>query len=212
VPAPSSTWPAFLDVGLSKWSGDVEPIAEEHPMSKTVCIRFMGTVNEQSTGALLTLIEGKLKEDTSRFVLLMSSPGGSVFHGLSAYNYLKGIPAEVVTHNFGSVNSVALVVYCAGVRRLCVPHGMFLLHGVVANFPQGAALEEKQLQERLKQLKLEEENIAGVVAANTGKTGKQVVAAILDRTTLNPEQAMEYGLVHEIREPLFEVGWEYHSI
>jgi ATP-dependent Clp protease protease subunit len=181
-------------------------------MNKTACIRFMDSFNEQSTKALLTLIEQKLKEGATQFVLLMSSPGGSVFHGLSAYNYLKGIPAEVVTHNFGSVNSVALVVYCAGVRRLCVPHGMFLLHGVVANFPQGAALEEKQLQERLNQLRLEEENIAGVVAANTGKTEEQVVAAILDRTTLNPEEAMKYGLVHEIREHLFEQGWELHSI
>lgn len=181
-------------------------------MSKTVCIRFMGAVNEQSIGPLLNLVEQKLKEGTSQFVLLISSPGGSVFHGLSAYNYLKGIPAEVITHNFGSVISVALVLYCAGKKRLSVPHGTFLIHGVVSNFPQGAALDDKQLEERLKGLRLDEQNIAGVIAATTGRSERQVYQDMLKRLTLSPEKAVEYGLVHDITEHLIDPEWELHSI
>jgi ATP-dependent protease ClpP protease subunit len=91
-------------------------------------------------------------------------PGGSVFHGLSAYNYLKGLPANITTHNFGSVDSIGVVLYCAGATRLSVPQARFLLHGVSANFPQNTSLEEKQLEERLKGLKIDNENIAKVVA------------------------------------------------
>jgi len=179
---------------------------------KTAYIRFFAGVNDSTVRRLMQTVENKLKEGVERFVVLMSSPGGSVFHGLSAYNFLKGIPAEVITHNFGSVDSIGVVIYCAGSRRYCVPHARFLLHGVVAQFPNPTALEEKQLEERLKGLRIDLENIAGVVAANTGKSEDEVHRAMLDRTTLNPEAAKEWGLVHEIREELFPTGAELISI
>ena len=180
--------------------------------NQTVYLKFYAPVNDNSVKALMNVIEQKLQQGVKKFVLLISSGGGNVFAGVTAYNFLKGVPAEVITHNFGSAVSIALVLFCAGTRRLSVPHATFLLHGVQANFPQGAGLEEKQLEERLKGLKLDMENIAGIIAANTGRSEQEVMKAMLDRTTLNPEQAVEYGLVHEIREPLFEEGSDFISI
>ncbi|MFC1935790.1 ClpP family protease [Chloroflexota bacterium] len=179
---------------------------------KSVHIRYLAAVDEANTRKLMDTVEQKLKEGATRFVLLLSSHGGNVFYGLSAYNYLKGIPAEVVTHNFGSVISMGIVLFCAGSKRLSVPHGTFLLHGVQANFQKGTNLQEDQLEERLKGLRLDMENIAGVIAATTGKSEQDVLRAILERTTLNPEQAVEYGLVTEIREQLFDKGIELISI
>jgi ATP-dependent Clp endopeptidase proteolytic subunit ClpP len=178
----------------------------------TAYIKFFAGVDQASVNALMSAVEQKLGQGVNEIVLLISSPGGSVFHGLSAYNFLKGIPARVVTHNFGSVDSMGVVLLCAGDRRLSVPHARFLLHGVQANFPQGAALEEKQLEERLKGLQIDIENIAGVIAATTGRSEKQVAKDMLNRTTLNPEQAVEYGLVHEIKEELLPAGAELLSI
>jgi ATP-dependent protease ClpP protease subunit len=179
---------------------------------KSVYIKFFAGVDQASVNALMGAVEQKLREGANEIVLLISSPGGTVFHGLSAYNFLKGVPARVITHNFGSVDSMGVVLLCAGDRRLSVPHARFLLHGVQANFPQGAALEEKQLEERLKGLRIDIENIAGVIAATTGRTEKQVAKDMLNRTTLNPEQAVEYGLVHEIKEELLPAGAELLSI
>jgi ATP-dependent Clp protease protease subunit len=179
---------------------------------KTIHIRYYAPVDENNIKKLMEVVEKNLKEGATRFVILISSPGGSVFQGLSAYNYLKGIPAEIITHNFGSIISMALVLYCAGSRRLSAPHATFLLHGVQSNFPQGASLEEKQLEERLKSLKLDMENISGVIAASVGKPEEEVTEAMLERTTLNPEQAVEFGLVHEITEQLFDTGAEIISI
>jgi len=179
---------------------------------KTAYIKFFAEVNEASVNALMGAVEQKLAQGVSGIVLLISSPGGSVFHGLSAYNFLKGVPARLVTHNFGSVDSISVVLFCAGGRRFSVPHARFLLHGVQTNFPQAASLEEKQLGERLKGLKIDIENIAGVIAATTGRSEKQVAKDMLSRTTLNPEQAVEYGLVHEIKEELLPAGAELLSI
>lgn len=175
-------------------------------------IRFFAPVNGPTVNALMQAIDQRLAKRQSEFVILISSPGGSVFHGLSAYNYLKGIPATVATHNFGSVDSIGVIVYCAGSRRLSVPQARFLLHGVSANFEQKARLEEKQLEETLKGLKIDIENIAKVISANTGKTVEEVTAAMLERTTLNPDQAKAWGLVNEIRGDLFPPGAEIISI
>jgi len=110
------------------------------------------------------------------------------------------------------VDSIGVALYCAGKARFCVPQARFLLHGVSAGFPQGANLEEKQLEERLKGLKIDIENIAKVVATNTGKSVQEVTQAMLDRTTLNPDEAKGWGLVTEIRTELFPADSEVISI
>lgn len=138
--------------------------------------------------------------------------GGTVFHGLSAYNFLRGIPAEVITHNFGSVDSIGVIFFCAGSKRYSVQHARFLLHGVSLNFPQNINLEEKQLEESLKGLKIDMENVAGVIATTTKKNKEEIVQAMLDRTTLTPEQAIKFGLVNEIKTELIEEGMELISI
>ncbi len=86
------------------------------------------------------------------------------------------------------------------------------MHGVIANFSQNASLEENQLEERLKGLRIDSGNIAKVVAANTGRSVEQITQAMLDRTILNPQEAQAWGLVHEIKVELFPAGAEVISI
>ena len=152
------------------------------------------------------LVEEELRNGVDRFVLLMSSPGGGVFAGLTGYSYLKGIPAEVVTHKCGSVDSIAAVLFCAGSHRLCVPHARFLLHGISYDVAKPARFGEKALDERVRSLKMDRENMAGVIADSTGKPLAAVQSDILEATVLNSEQALQYGLVHENRSELFEKG------
>jgi len=180
--------------------------------TKPVVIKFFGPVVDVTINALMDAIDQKMRKGITNFIILISSPGGSVFHGLSAYNYLKGLPAQITTHNFGSVDSIGVILYCGGSKRLSVPQARFLLHGVSANFAQGAQLEEQQLEERLKSLRIDLENIAKVISANTGKTVEEVTDAMLQRSTLNPEEALSWGLVHEIKSELFEAGSEVISI
>lgn len=179
---------------------------------ESVVIRFFAPVIDATVNALMNTVDGKMRQGAREFIILISSPGGSVFHGLSAYNYLKGLPAMITTHNFGSVDSIGVVLYCAGSKRLSVPQARFLLHGVNAQFSGNENLEEKQLEERLKGLRIDVLNIAKVIAANTGRSTEDVINAMLERTTLNPEEAKSWGLVHEIKAQLFEAGSEVISI
>jgi len=169
-------------------------------------------VIDATVNALMSAVDQKMKQGTKEFIILISSPGGSVIHGLSAYNYLKGLPASITTHNFGSVDSIGIVIYCAGSRRLSVPQARFLFHGVNVQFRGEQNLEEKLLEERLKGLRIDMENIARVIAENTGKNAKDITDAMIERTTLNPEEAQSWGLVHEIKSELFEAGSEVIAI
>jgi ATP-dependent protease ClpP protease subunit len=103
-------------------------------------------------------------------------------------------------------------MYCAGSKRLSVPQARFLFHGVSAQFRGEQNLEEKLLEERLRGLRIDMENIGKVIAANTGKSTKEVTDAMLDRITLNPDEAQSWGLVHEIKSELFEAGSEVIAI
>jgi ATP-dependent protease ClpP protease subunit len=125
---------------------------------------------------------------------------------------LKGIPLETTTHNFGSADSVGVVLFCAGTKRLSVPNARFLLHGVQCNFPGPCSLEEKQLEERLKGLQIDMGNIAQIIADTVNKDKNKIIEDMLNRTTLYPEEAIKYGLVHEIKSELFEPGAEVISI
>jgi ATP-dependent Clp protease, protease subunit len=169
-------------------------------------VQFLAPVLDVSINALLSAVTQEMGHGQRDFILLISTPGGSVFHGLSAYNYLKGLPIKLTTHNFGSIDSIGVVLYCAGTERYSVPQARFLLHGVAAQFPQAAQLEEPQLEERLKQLRSDIENISKVVSANVRKSVEEVVQAMIQRTTLNPEEAKAWGLVTDIRPQLVPPG------
>ena len=182
-------------------------------MSTPIAIKFFAPVNEVSENALMGILDKAINQGAKNVSILFSTQGGSVFHGLSIYNYLRGLPLEkLTTHNFGSVDSIGVVMYCAGRERYSSPQARFLLHGVSMGFQGNQNLEEPQLEEKLKGLKIDIENIAKVIAENTGKTDIQVTQAMLARTTLNPEQAKEWGLVHSIKTELFEPGTQVISI
>ncbi|MBU0708805.1 ATP-dependent Clp protease proteolytic subunit [Patescibacteria group bacterium] len=179
---------------------------------KTVFIRFMAPFDPRTSDELFRIIDEKIKQKYSKINLMISSPGGSVFHGLSIYNYLKGSPIEINTYNFGSVDSIGVVVFCAGTKRYSVPHARFLIHGVKFNIRGNASFDEKEMEEKFKSLKIDQKNIAKVIADNCKKKTEDIENDMNERTTLNPSQAKDYGLVHQIESKLFPIDAEIFVI
>lgn len=177
---------------------------------RTAYIKFFAEVNGNTSNALMNVIDQKLAEGFQKIVLLISTPGGSVFHGLSIHNYLVGIPIEIETHNFGSVDSIGVVIFCAGTTRYSAPDARFLLHPVAAGI--NGNLEGEKIQEILKGLKIDTENIAATIAKATGKEEDEMIKAINVRTTLSPEEAVEFRLVHAIKKELFPLGAHVISV
>jgi len=168
-------------------------------------IRFMAPVIPETVDHLIKVVDKAIQNKVERVHLMLSSPGGSVFHGLSLFNFLQGMPIETYTYNFGSVDSIGVVIFCAGRKRFSVPHARFLIHGVRFNIQGNASFDEMQLQEHLKSVKIDQENIARDIADTTGKALHKIEEDMNSRTTLNPNQAKDYGLVHEIKSDLFPI-------
>jgi ATP-dependent protease ClpP protease subunit len=181
-------------------------------MSTPVVIKFFASVNPATGNQLMTAIDSCVRDGVREILLLISTAGGSVLHGVSIYNYLRMTSASVTTCNIGSVESIGLALYCAGSRRISARHARFLLHGVTATFGGHVHLEEKQLEERLKSVRIDELTIARIVAANSQRSYRQVLRAMRNRTTLSPEQAVSWGLVHSIEELTLPEGASLVSI
>jgi ATP-dependent protease ClpP protease subunit len=177
---------------------------------KHVYIKFFAQVNQASANQLMALIDQKVQQQYDKLTLLLSTPGGSVFHGLSLHNYLMGIPMEVETHNFGSVDSIGVVIYSAGKVRYSAPDARFLLHPVSAGM--NGQMEAEKLEEILNGVRIDTMNIARTIAKATSKSESDIVGSIKSRTTLNPEEAKVFGLVHDIKNELFPKGAELLAI
>ena len=180
--------------------------------SKEIYVNFHAPIVPQSAGTLMKIISDLIQKGCAKITIAISSRGGDVSAGISLYNFLKGVPVEIETHNYGAVDSIAIVVFCAGKKRYCVPHARFLMHGVGFNVPGSTRFEEKILDEKLKDIKIDKKNIASVIAENCKKTIKQISDDMHEVKTLDANEAKEYDLVNEIKSELFPKGSQVITI
>ncbi len=160
-------------------------------------VQFFAPVNGESFGLLVNLLQSAVLDGTERVHLLLSTPGGTVSYGLTLYALLRGLPIEVWTYNVGQVDSIGVVVYCAGNRRLAAPQTRFLLHGIRTSLERGIYTTE-HLRELVTEMETDQRNICRVLAEATGQALEKVERDLSHSLTLLPEQAKEYRLVDEI--------------
>lgn len=182
----------------------------EMQLGATVVIKFFSEVNEATAKQLMQSLDLCVRQSVTDVLLLISSGGGSVHHGVSVYNYIRTVPFSVTTANFGSVDSIALVLFAAGKRRLSVPHARFLLHPVTTGLQsapgQMLQLTEENLTVLLRGVRTDQANIAKIVAANSDRTAAQVLATMRATSILFPDDVKKWGLVHDITEITYPAG------
>jgi ATP-dependent Clp protease protease subunit len=172
----------------------------------TSYIIFSQGIDQNTVQVLMAQILNKIRAGAKSIVLLISSPGGQVTPGIALYNFLKGLPVEVITHSFGQADSMAVAVFCAGSKRYCTPDSRFLIHGIGFNPPPNIRFDERSLAERLEGLKNERETLSKIISENSNRSLKDVEKDMFKGVVWTPEQAVKNGLVHEIRQELFPAG------
>jgi ATP-dependent Clp protease protease subunit len=182
-------------------------MAEKH-----VWIRFMTFVNQNTTASLFSCIDEATKNKCTHLHLLIFSSGGSVFYGVSIYNYLKGTNMNITTYNFGLVESAAVILFCAGKKRICVPNSAFLIHPITLQpESQSTVLREKDLDEMAKNIKINTEIYARIVSDTTNQSVDKVKEDMTKSTILDPKDSKKYGLATDIESELYK-GDELYSI
>lgn len=169
-------------------------------------------VDQQSIERLISEVTDRVGKGARSLLLALSTPGGGIHWGLTAYGFLRGLGIEIVAHNVGQVDSVGGPIYAAGDRRLCVSQGRFLIHGVYWNFGADTSTSEKDLTDILVSLQRDRDRIAAILADRTGTKVDAVREDMRNTRVLDANEAHEYGLVHEITDDVFDPSQEIVTI
>jgi ATP-dependent Clp protease protease subunit len=176
-------------------------------------IMLTGNVGDVMVPRLLSELTQRVGQGAHSVLIAISSPGGNVYWGVTAYNFLRGLGVEVITHNLGQVDSIGGAVYAAGDRRLSVSQGRFLIHSISWTFGgNNPSIGEKELHDILAQVERDRDNLATILAERTGTSLDVVRNDMLQTRILDANEAIEYGFVHEIKDDVFEPAQEIINI
>ncbi|HLW83371.1 MAG TPA: ATP-dependent Clp protease proteolytic subunit [Candidatus Acidoferrales bacterium] len=167
---------------------------------QVVYVSFSAEIIPHTTESLIATMSNLSNQRVKQVYLMLSTPGGSVMHGMNLYNVLRAFPFELVTHNVGNVDSIGNAVFLAGARRYACPHSTFMFHGVGFDVPQHSRLEEKFLKERLDGIMSDQKRIGSVISERTKIRKEDIDKLFLEAQTKHATFAASCGIVNEIRD------------
>lgn len=154
-------------------------------------------VNSQTASlvvAQLLFLEGQDNEKDIN--LYINSPGGSVTDGMAIYDTMQYIKCDVSTICIGMAASMGAFLLSSGAKgkRICLPNAEVMIHQPLGQ-TQGQATEIEIAANHILRTK---KKLNSILAANCGKTVKEVTADTERDNWLSAEEALAYGLVDKV--------------
>jgi ATP-dependent Clp protease, protease subunit len=167
---------------------------------KPLFIWFSAPIDQNSTDTLMNALVNAYTQGIRDVHLLISTSGGGIMNGMTLFNFLRGLPINLTTHNVGNVDSIGNVIFLAGQRRFACAHSTFMFHGVAWNTAASASLGEQALSELLANVKSDQRRIANLIVERTLLEGEAVNGMFTRAETKSADEALACGLIHEIRD------------
>jgi len=176
-------------------------------------INFAGSLNQATSDGLRNICLQALHQEAREIRLNLACEGGSSFHGFALYGFLRALPVPLVTHNLGSIESMGLIVYLAGQKRLVSPHGRFLIRPLSLRAPATPEIDLGALRVHHDSLDDDLERLAKIFDQQT-QGGRECLD--VRQHLAGPEKrlagpaAVTYGVAHAIEEaslPRDAVRW-----
>ena len=131
-------------------------------------------------------------------LFVINSPGGSTDSGFAIWDQVKMISSPVTTLVTGLAASMGSILSLCAVpgRRFATPHSRIMIHQpAIHGIVKGQATDlEIQAKEILKLRAL----IVGMYVKATGKDTKTIEKAIDRDTWMNPQEAIDFGLLDRV--------------
>ena len=137
------------------------------------------------------------REDPDRDIsMYIQSPGGVISAGLSIYDTMQLVRPDVSTICVGLAASMATVLLCAGAKgkRYALPHATIHMHQAVS----GAQGQAADIVIAAKEIVRLNDIIKDILVKHTGQPMDKITHDTDRDYYLNPEQAVEYGLIDEV--------------
>jgi len=168
--------------------------------SNTVYLSFSAEINANTTESLIATAANCVNQGVQELYILLSTPGGSVMHGLNLYNVLRSLPVVLTMHNVGNVDSIGNAIFLAGRRRYACHNSTFMFHGVGIDVHGGVRFEEKNLRGSLATILSDQKRIGSILQQRTKLGQAQVRRLFREAQTNDATFAVGCGIVDEIRD------------
>jgi ATP-dependent Clp protease protease subunit len=137
------------------------------------------------------------REDPDKDIsMYIQSPGGVISAGLAIYDTMQLIRSPVSTICVGMAASMATVLLCAGAKgkRYALPHATIHMHQAVG----GAQGQAADIVIAAREIMRQQDIIKEILVKHTGQTIEKVTHDTDRDFYLNPQQAVEYGIIDEV--------------
>jgi len=171
-----------------------------------ILVNFYANVSEASVNNLIKFVTAQLAQQNPQkpfdeLIIQISSSGGSSDHGLLAYNFLKQISVPKTTIGMGNVDSAAIMIFCAGDKRIAMPSCRFVLHEAIATLK--GQFTSTKLGEMARLVQRITDDYGDVVAKVVSGDKKKILRDVREGSVLSSEEARKLGLVTEILETAY---------
>lgn len=144
--------------------------------------------------------------DRAQIYLVISTNGGEVPAGITAYNFLRSLPKRIVTHNIGNIDSIGNAVFLAGQERFANAHATFMFHGVAQQLSNPTRLNANNLAEMLGSVKSDEKRISDIVQERTKITAAMANKFFGEAVTIDAAEALSVGIIDKMLELQIPAG------
>ncbi len=154
-------------------------------------------INDEVANVIIAQLLYLEHEDPDKDIsLYIHCPGGIISAGLAIYDTMQLIRPDVSTICIGLTASMGTVLLCAGAKgkRYALPNATIHLHQAVGG-AQGQATDIEIAAREIMRL---QELIRNILVKHTGQSAEKITHDTDRDFYLNPEQAVEYGLVDEV--------------
>jgi ATP-dependent Clp protease protease subunit len=162
-------------------------------------IIFLGTpVDDHVANLIIAQILFLAAEDPEKDIsLYINSPGGSITSGLAILDTMNLVEPDIVTYCVGQAASMAAVLLACGAKgkRFSLPHSRILIHQPSMSGLAGQAADIDIYAREILRMR---EVLNGILANATGQTVERIARDVDRDYIMEPEQALEYGMIDRI--------------
>ena len=154
-------------------------------------------INDQVTNVTIAQFLYLEREDPDKDIsLYIHCPGGIISAGLAIYDTMQLIKPDVSTICVGLAASMGTLLLCAGAKgkRYALPNATIHMHQAFGGAQGQAADVEIAAREIMRM----QEIIRSILSKHTGQPLEKITHDTDRDFYLNPEQAVEYGIVDEV--------------
>jgi ATP-dependent Clp protease protease subunit len=154
-------------------------------------------INDQVANVIIAQLLYLEREDPDKDIsLYIHCPGGIISSGLAIYDTMQLIKPDVSTICVGLAASMGTLLLCAGAKgkRYALPNSTIHMHQAVG----GAQGQASDIVIAAREIARQQDLIKDIIVKHTGQPLDKVTHDTDRDFYLNPQQAVEYGIVDEI--------------